>query len=145
MLNPPSYVKPGQIFMCRFEHCWDSSNARLCADKTIIANVRPEIGKIRPVIVVYAHKRLRLALVVPFTTQAPLRDVPFTVFISQGAMPGILAKKECWALCDMLKTVSLDRLHKPFCGKKNLSVNYKATTLDSVKFAEIRSAAKSIF
>ena len=131
--------------MCSFEDCWDNNNSQICTDKSITANIRPEIGKIRPVVVIHAPKRLRMAMVVPFTTQKPQQETRYTVFIPQGAMPGILAKKECWALCDMPKTVLLDRLQKPFSGKKNLSVNYKTTTLDTDKFAEIKAIIKSVF
>ena len=138
-------MKSGQILMCRFEDCWDNSNSQICANKSITANIRPEIGKIRPVVVIHAPKRLRLALVVPFTTQKPVQEPRYTVFIPQGTMLGILAKKECWALCDMPKTVSLDRLQSLLQGKKNMHVNYKHSMLDGVKFSEIRSVVKSIF
>jgi len=131
--------------MCRFEDCWDNDNSRICTNDSIIANIKPEIGKVRPVVIIHPHKRHRLALAIPFTTQNPQKENFFTVFIPKGVMPGVLAKKECWALCDMPKTVSVDRLQLPFCGKKNLHVNYKATILESSKFTEICSVVKNIF
>jgi len=143
--NSPEYVKKGQIFMCRFEVCWHKDKSCISTDKSIIANIKPEIGKFRPVVIVHFHKRQRLALVVPLTTQTPQKESFYTAFIPKGIMPGILAKKECWALCDMLKAVSLDRLQLPFCGRKNLHESFKTTMLDENKFAEITSIVKSIF
>jgi uncharacterized protein YifN (PemK superfamily) len=130
--------------MCRFEDCWDLSNSCIHASKSIIANIKPEIGKIRPVVVIYPHKRNRLALVIPFTTQMPQKENFYTVFIPKGIMPGILTKKDCWALCNMPKTVSFDRLQLPFCGNKNLRVSYKNSILQNQKFDDIRSVIKSI-
>jgi len=144
MLNLPNYVKSGQVFMCRFEDCWDTVNSRICVDTSIIANIKPEIGKVRPIVIIHPHKRYRLALVIPFTTQCPQKEKIYTVPVPKGCMPGILAKKECWALCDMLKTVSLDRLQLPFCGEKNLHVSYKNTMLENSKFAEIKSILERI-
>jgi uncharacterized protein YifN (PemK superfamily) len=144
LLNPPNYVKSGQVFMCRFEDCWDNTNSRIYVDKSIIANIKPEIGKVRPIVIIHPHKHYRLALVVPFTTQHPQKEKFYTAFVPKGCMPGILAKKECWALCDMLKTVSLDRLQLPFCGEKNLRVSYKDTMLESGKLVEIKSIVESI-
>lgn len=145
MLKPPVYVQKGQVFMCRFEDCWDKDNDKICSHNSITANIRPEIGKIRPVAVIHSHKRHRTALVIPFTTQKPQNETFYTVFIPQGVMPGILAKKECWALCDVLKTVSLDRLQLPFCGKKNLHESFNTTMLDGDKFAQVWATVASLF
>ena len=53
--------------------------------------------------------------------------------------------EDFWALCDMIKAVSLDRLQLPFCGRKNLRESFKTAILDENKFAEICSIAKNIF
>ena len=131
--------------MCRFEDCWDKSNLCIHTNNLITANIKPEIGKIRPVVIIHSHKRHRIALIVPFTTQNPQKENYYTAFIPKGTMPGVLAKKDCWALCDMVKAVSLDRLQLPFCGKKNLRESFKTTILDEQKFAEICSVVKKIF
>ncbi|MDR2972922.1 MAG: type II toxin-antitoxin system PemK/MazF family toxin [Bacteroidales bacterium] len=112
---------------------------------SIVANIKPEIGKIRPIVIMRPHKYYRLALVIPFTTQNPSKEKFYTAFVPKGVMPGILAKKECWALCDMPKTISLDRLQQPFCGKKNLRVSYKDILLEKNKFDEICTIVKSFF
>jgi uncharacterized protein YifN (PemK superfamily) len=131
--------------MCRFEDCWNKDLACVHTDTSIISNIKPEIGKIRPVVVIHPHKRHRIAIVVPFTTQKPQKENFYTICIPAGIMPGILAKKECWALCDMLKAVSLDRLQLPFCGKKNLHESFNTTMLKNDTFIEICSIVKSIF
>ncbi|MCL2844189.1 MAG: type II toxin-antitoxin system PemK/MazF family toxin [Chitinivibrionia bacterium] len=141
----PNYVKRGQIFMCRFEDCWNKANSCIDANETIIANIKPEIGKVRPVIVIYPHKRHKLAVVIPFTTKKPPKGDSFTIFIPIGAMPGILAEKECWALCDMLKVVSIDRLQLPFRRKKDSHKPLNLITLSKDKIDEICSAAQNIF
>ena len=145
MLNSPDYVRKSQIFMCKFEDCWDKDNFCIYSDKSIIANIKPEIGKIRPVVIIHPHKRHKLAVVIPFTTQNPQKENFYTIFIPKGVMPGVLAKKECWALCDMPKVVSLDRLQLPFRGKKNLHESFRTTMLEKNKFAEICLTVKSIF
>jgi uncharacterized protein YifN (PemK superfamily) len=131
--------------MCQFEDCWDKNNNCIYSDNSIVANIKPEIGKVRPVVVIHSHKRHRTALVIPFTTQEPQNETFYTVHIPQEIMPGILAKKECWALCDVLKTVSFDRLQLPFSGKKNLRESFKTTMLDGDKFAEICSTVHLLF
>jgi uncharacterized protein YifN (PemK superfamily) len=131
--------------MCRFEDCWNKGESCVYTDKSIIANIKPEIGKIRPIVVIYSHKQHRIALVVPFTTKEPQKGNLYTVFIPKGVMPGILAKKDCWALCDMLKSVSLSRLQLPFSGEKNLRETFKSTMLEKDKFNEICLISKNVF
>jgi len=138
-MKSPNYVKKGQVFMCRFEDCWDRTTSCISTNEAIIANIKPEIGKIRPVVVVHPHKRHKLAVVVPFTSQKPLKEDSYTVFVPIGEMPGILAKKECWVLCDMVKVVSLDRLQLPFSKKKEVS------TLNDERVSKICSIVQSIF
>jgi len=128
--------------MCKFEDCWDNNNSRVCADKSITANITPEIGKTRPVVIIRPYKRNRQAVIVPFTTKPPQKESIYTAFMPSGSMPGILAKKECWALGDMPKTVSLDRLQRPLSGNKNLCVEYSAAILNNTKFIEILSALR---
>ncbi|MDR1027290.1 MAG: type II toxin-antitoxin system PemK/MazF family toxin [Rickettsiales bacterium] len=118
VIAPPRFVKRGQVFVCDFEACNTSTTSMICyMDENIghpvcgfTANIKPEIGKCRPVVIVYAHKRTRLALVLPFTTQKPKREIANTLPVPVGVMPGVLARKECWALCDMMQVVNLDRL-----------------------------------
>ena len=105
--------------MCRFEACWDPLKNSVAKNCIFTANVKPEIGKDRPVIVIYAHKRAKLALIIPFTTQTPTEEIINALCIPVGIMPGVLSKKECWALCDMIQVVSIDRLHYIYDGSKD--------------------------
>jgi len=70
----------------------------------------PEMSKRRPVIVLRAHKRnRRLVYVVPLSTTPPEPMQPYHYhFRCSPAAPGSAA--ECWAKCDMLALVSIDRL-----------------------------------
>ncbi|MCL2521081.1 MAG: type II toxin-antitoxin system PemK/MazF family toxin [Spirochaetaceae bacterium] len=97
--------------MCNFESCYNKKDGTI-SNHEFTANIKPEIGKIRPVVIIKPHKRHRLALVVPFTTQKPTKELSFTVEIPLGFMPGNLKHKKCWALCDMLQIVNLARLQR---------------------------------
>ncbi|MDR0304212.1 MAG: type II toxin-antitoxin system PemK/MazF family toxin [Chitinispirillales bacterium] len=143
-MNSPNYVKKGQIFMCRFEDCWNKINSCIDTNESIIANIKPEIGKIRPVLVIHPHKRHKLAVVVPFTTKKPRKESSYTVFIPMGIMPGILSEKECWALCDMVKVVSLDRLQVPFRRKRDSHNGINITTLGEDRINEICNIVRNI-
>jgi len=105
--------------MCQLEDCWDKKNSKIIQNHEIIANIKPEIGKIRPVVIVYPHKRSKLAIVIPFTTKRPYKKNTNALHIPAGKMPGVLGRTECWALCDMPQTVCTDRLKTVFSGKKN--------------------------
>jgi len=50
--------------MCQFEDCWDRKKSKIIHEHEIIANIKPEIGKIRPVVIVYPHKRSKLAIII---------------------------------------------------------------------------------
>jgi len=47
-----NFVKKSQVLMCQFEDCWDRKNSKIIQNHEIIANIKPEIGKIRPVVIV---------------------------------------------------------------------------------------------
>ena len=120
MLNGSvNFVKKSQVLMCQFEDCWNRKKSEIIHGHEIIANIKPEIGKIRPVVIVYPHKRSKLAIVIPFTTQKPYKENTNALHIPAGIMPGVLGRTECWALCDMLQTVCIHRLKTVFSGKKN--------------------------
>lgn len=102
--------------MCDFELCCEKSTGHFChCDYT--SNLKPEIGKIRPIVIIHPHRRHRLAVIIPFTTQKPLKEAVTTLEIPFGKMPGTLAFKECWALCDMIQVVNLDRLKRVYRQK----------------------------
>jgi uncharacterized protein YifN (PemK superfamily) len=114
-----NFVKKSQVLMCQFEDCWDKKEAKIIQAHEIIANIKPEIGKIRPVVIVYPHKRSKLAIVIPFTTKKPFKRDTNALHIPAGAMPGVLGRAECWALCDMPQTVCTHRLRTVFSGDRN--------------------------
>ncbi|MCL2802087.1 MAG: hypothetical protein FWD28_10050 [Treponema sp.] len=73
-------------------------------------------------VIVYPHKRIKLAVVIPFTTKKPFIKNTNALYIPVGIMPGVLGRSECWALCDMPQTINICRLKTIFSGIKN---NYK--------------------
>ena len=105
--------------MCQFEDCWDKKQCQVINNNIIISNIKPEIGKIRPIVIIYPHKRIKLAIVIPFTTKKPIKDISNTIHIPAGIMPGVLGRTECWALCDLPQTICIDRLRTVYSGSNN--------------------------
>ena len=134
--------------MCKFGAYWDNNNCIICTDEKITSNIKPEIGKIRPVVVVHAHKRCKLALVIPFTTKRPEKEVRYTAHVPAGIMPGVLAREECWALCDMVSVVCLDRLENVYSGEKNKYarlIKAPDSKISEKYFSEIQKIVKTLF
>ncbi|MDR3150975.1 MAG: type II toxin-antitoxin system PemK/MazF family toxin [Candidatus Peribacteria bacterium] len=48
--------------------------------------MKPEIGKKRPVVIVKAHKRYRMALIIPLTTQKPLKETAWITYIPKNIL-----------------------------------------------------------
>ena len=74
--------------------------------------------KARPVVIISPRHRRRpgLCTVVPLSSSEPEPIEPYHHELSVGAYP--LAKGRMWAKCDMLATVSLDRLDRIKTGKR---------------------------
>lgn len=91
------YPRPGDVLIC------DDSTGFIA----------PEMVKHRPVVVVSGRQRhsRRLCTVVPLSTTDP-HPVEAWHYLLPLAIPG-WASAECWSKCDMLATVSFDRLDKP--------------------------------
>lgn len=87
--------KAGTILMCDFR-----------------GYVLPEMIKVRPVVIVSADhlKRRDLYTVVPLSTTAPVHVQPYHYRFSENRTP--FDADESWAKCDMLATVSSDRLDR---------------------------------
>jgi len=135
-----NFVKKSQILMCQFEDCWDSKKGQIVRSE-IKSNINPEIGKIRPVVIIYAHKRIKLAVIIPFTTKKPAKEISNTLYIPAKVMPGVLGRTECWALCDMPQTVCTDRLRTVFSGNKNKykrRINQADSKLSAEYFKQVR-------
>ncbi|MEA3642028.1 MAG: type II toxin-antitoxin system PemK/MazF family toxin [Lamprobacter sp.] len=79
----------------------------------------PEMIKRRPVVVISPRPRRtnQLCTIVPLSTTAPNPVEPFHHRMDPRSLPGKLARKETWAKCDMLATVSLERLDRVMIGK----------------------------
>ena len=87
---------PGTIVMCDFGTGF----------------IVPEMVKVRPVVVVSPRFRTRpkLCTVVPLSSTEPRPLEPYHHRLSAGAYPP--ARGPMWAKCDMLATVSIDRLDR---------------------------------
>lgn len=75
--------------------------------------VPPEMVKRRPAIVVSPRLPHRdgLCAVVPLSTTAPTHDVPYIVEMTlEPALPSPFDSPVMWAKCDMVATVSFERL-----------------------------------
>ena len=71
--------------------------------------IAPEMVKRRPVVVVARHKEnMQLVSVVPLSTTRPDRMQAYHHHFAENPMPGAVGG--CWAKCDMVATVSLQRL-----------------------------------
>lgn len=91
--------KTGQVLMCDFSRGF----------------VPPEMVKKRAVVVISrseTHGR-RLCTVVPLSTTAPAPALAWHVLLTQNPLPGTPIGTAVWAKCDMLYTVSFERLDKP--------------------------------
>lgn len=93
------YPKPGHVLICDFERGF----------------VAPEMVKARPVVVVSKSElpSRRLCTVVPLSTTAPHDEFDWHVLLAQNPLPETLGYKPIWAKCDMVYSVSFDRLDKP--------------------------------
>lgn len=92
--------RPGQVVMCDFK-----------------GYVVPEMVKVRPVVVVARNRKNRkLVTVVPLSTTAPDALEDHHHELSANPLPG-KGQITCWAKCDMLATVSLDRLDRYKVGR----------------------------
>ena|SRR5437899_8071344 len=87
--------------------------------------------KKRPVVVVstkQSHGR-RLCTVVPFsTTEAKLAN-GWHHPLPHVTVPGWTAQGQIWAKCDMLATVSFERLHKPYVKTRSHGRSYSELVL----------------
>lgn len=72
----------------------------------------PEMTKIRPVVVISPRLpyRSQIATVVPISLTEPLHNLPFVVRLSKNYHPLEADDLPCWAKCDMVLNLSLERL-----------------------------------
>lgn len=87
--------RPGAVIMCDFR-----------------GYVVPEMVKVRPVVVIARNRKNRqLVTVVPLSTTQPTALEDYHHELSANPLPG-KAGIRCWAKCDMIATVALDRLDR---------------------------------
>lgn len=84
--------------------------------------VVPEMVKVRPVVVIARNRRnRRLVTVVPLSTTEPDRLEVHHHALARNPLPG-RERISCWAKCDMLTTVSLERLDRYKVGRGQFAV-----------------------
>jgi uncharacterized protein YifN (PemK superfamily) len=87
--------KAGTVFMCDFA-----------------GFVEPEMVKNRPVVVISKNRgNNRLVTVVPLSTTQPTVMEPYHYQLPVNPVPAYKSRT-CWAKCDMISTVSLERLDR---------------------------------
>jgi uncharacterized protein YifN (PemK superfamily) len=100
--------------------------------------------KRRPAIVVStrdSHVR-GLCAVVPLSTQRPERVRVWHHDLSHVKVPGLDHGGTMWAKCDMVSTVSFERLTKPYVKTKN-GRNFQGLYLDELDLAAIDACLRS--
>lgn len=100
----------------------------------------PEMVKRRPVICVSPKHRTRhrIATVVPLSTTEPIVKTQFNVeVILDHQISPKYPELHCWAKCDMLYTLSLDRLSAPLISKQNGKREYNFMILPPGTMCEI--------
>lgn len=117
------------------------SHVLLCDFRGFIA---PEMVKVRPVVIVSPSSRhgSRLCTVVPLSTTAPNPVQKWHVKLTQNPNPIETETVEVWAKCDMLYTVSFDRLDK-FHRKTRKGREYFAPAMNKDDFAHILAGVRA--
>ncbi|MGN6319216.1 type II toxin-antitoxin system PemK/MazF family toxin [Trinickia sp.] len=107
---------------------------------------QPEMVKRRPTIVV-SHKSShgrRLCTVVPLSTTAPAPVKHWHYDLSRVQIPGWDPQgKTMWAKCDMLATVSFERLTKPYKKTQHSGRKYTAVFLCPEDLSRIDGCIKA--
>ncbi len=102
----------------------------------------PEITKRRPVIIIYAHNRMRSVLAVPLTSQQP--ENGSFVYIPKDKLFGMLKKQDSWVLCDMIYHISYKRLFKIYDDSNKKSLPPQHTKIDDEIFKKIINQTQSL-
>jgi uncharacterized protein YifN (PemK superfamily) len=101
----------------------------------------PEMVKVRPVVVISPRRRTtQLATVVPLSSTAPIPVEPWHYRLPPNVYPP--ARGPIWAKCDMVATVSLDRLDRVRV-KSGGTRTYQTFQLGDADLAAILTAVKA--
>lgn len=92
------FPEPGTVLICDFDTGFKP----------------PEMVKVRPVVTISPRLRRKptLITVVPLSSTPPSPVMPFHHRLSPESLPERLSKNTTWAKCDMLYTVSMQRLDR---------------------------------
>lgn len=101
--------------------------------------IPPEMIKMRDVIVIAKHKQNRkLVTVVPLSASAPDRPQPYHYQLSQDPRPDGDSMRPIWAKCDMVYTVSLERLEMHYTRTRRGGRQAISVYLPAAEFAAIQ-------
>lgn len=103
----------------------------------------PEMVKVRPVVIISPRRRVGdVCTVVPLSSKEPEQLMPWHHRLSPGAYPS--ARGPMWAKCDMMATVSCDRLDRVMVKDRLTGRrSYHALLLGPDDMAAILSGVKS--
>lgn len=110
------HPRPGTILVCDFR-----------------GFIAPEMIKLRPIVIISPHhiQRPGLYTVVPLSQTPPNPHEPYHVHFPHTPVPG--EHGPCWAKCDMVVSVSVDRLDRKKVGRGDYRVvNIKQSELDAI-------------
>lgn len=122
------YPKQGTLLICGFDE----------------VALGAEMIKRRPVVVVSrreTHNR-RLCTVVPLSTTAPPVVHPWHHAMPHLRVPGLAPNGTIWAKCDMICTVSFERLDKPHTKSRGGRV-YVTQIMDPADMTAITNGVRS--
>ena len=124
----PYHPHQGEILICDFDD----------------AALGVEMVKRRPVIVVSRHEthNRRLCAVVPISTTAPFPVHSWHHQIAHVKIVGWEPNGVQWAKCDMLATVSFERLNKPYKRTRS-GRNYVTHKLDPADLAAVLAGIRA--
>lgn len=123
------YPSPGEILLCDYGSGF----------------IVPEMVKRRPVVVVSPRlrKRADLVAVVPLSTTPPnpveLHHCSITLAVP---LPKPFEEPQMWAKCDMVATVSFERLNKPYV-KTRQGRSYRELVLEAADMAAIETCLRA--
>lgn len=130
-MSLPYAPRVGAIVMCAFPDCF----------------APPEMVKVRPVVVISPrlHGRAGLVAVVPLSTTRPDPLCAHHVSIPARLMPPCFqaSSTERWAKCDMLYTLSLDRLSL-VQGRRNRKTGKRSYEESNLDLSHIRAVRVGI-
>ena len=101
--------------------------------------ILPEMVKRRPVVVVSSVSE-GLCIVVPLSTSPPVHIQPWNLkVVLSEPLPPPYIQMTCWAKCDMVQSVSFERLFLLREGKDNGKRKYISRSVGEENLAAIRS------